>query len=117
MNEQKITKKYSSAIKQAAIEGIAQGLYSKSETARLYGIDPATIHHWIKRAKREELLNKVVKIQMPEEIDVIKKLKQEKHKLESALAQAHLKIIALESTIKVMEEKTGKEIKKNRGTK
>lgn len=112
MSHQKITKRYSIAIRQAALEGIAKGLYTKSETAKLYGVDPATIHHWIKKSKREELLNKIVRIEMPNEIDEIKRLKEEKSKLESALAQAQLKIIELEATITVMGSREEKPIKK-----
>ena len=54
---------------------------------------------------------------MPEEIDRIKKLEEEKRKLESALAQSQLKIITLEATIKVLEEKTGQKAKKKTGSK
>jgi len=54
---------------------------------------------------------------MPEEINRIKKLEEEKKRLESALAQAQLKIIVLESTIEVLEEKSGKKLKKKTGSK
>jgi hypothetical protein len=49
---------------------------------------------------------------MKDEKDKIKELEKQKKELESALAQAHLKIVVLESTVKVLEEKTEEGIKK-----
>jgi transposase-like protein len=117
MAPEKITKRYSLAVRQAALEGIAKGLYTKSETARLYGVSTTAVSKWIRSSRRTELLNKIVRIQMPDEPDKIKKLEDEKKKLESALAQAQLKIITLESTIQVLEEQSGKGRKKKPGTK
>lgn len=112
MVKQKVTKRYGEAIKREAVASIESGLYSKTQAAKLYGVSGNTISFWIKRAGKPQLLNKVLKVQMPDEIDVIKKLEKEKVKLESALAQAHLRIIALESTIKVLED-NGAELKKS----
>ena len=50
---------------------------------------------------------------MIDERDKLKALEAENRKLESALAQAQLKIIALESTIKVLEEESGVMVKKS----
>jgi transposase-like protein len=113
----KTIKRYSYAIRQAALDGIAKGLYTKSETASLYGVTVQAVSKWIKSSRRLDLQNKIVRIQMPDEIDRIKKLEEEKRRLESALAQAQLKIITLESTLQVLEEKTGKKIKKKSGSK
>ena len=51
------------------------------------------------------------------EADRIKELEREKQKLEAALAQAHLKIITLESTIESAEEIYKIDLKKKSGTK
>ena len=72
-----------------------------------------TIQQWIKKFGKTHLLNKVVHIQMKDEKDKIKELERQKRELESALAQAHLKIITLESTLKVMEEESGVVLKKS----
>jgi len=50
------------------------------------------------------------------ESDRIKELEREKQKLEAALAQAHLKIIALESTIESAGELFKFDLKKKFGT-
>jgi hypothetical protein len=49
---------------------------------------------------------------MKDETDRLKQLEKEKEALESALAQAHLKIITLESLLEVAEEHQQKDLKK-----
>ena len=49
---------------------------------------------------------------MADETSRVKQLQKDKSRLESALAQAHLKIITLEATLEVLEEKSGMSIKK-----
>jgi transposase len=104
------------AVRHEALTAIESGLLTKSEAAKLYDVSPATIHQWIKRSGKTTLLNKIIKIQMPNEVDTIKHLEEEKRNLESALAHATLKIITLESTIKVLEEETGTTVKKSTGS-
>ncbi|MDI6802456.1 MAG: hypothetical protein QME58_01255 [Bacteroidota bacterium] len=53
---------------------------------------------------------------MKDEKDKIKELERQKRELESALAQAQLKIITLESTIEVLEEKADTKLKKRTDT-
>ena len=53
---------------------------------------------------------------MPDERNRIKQLEQEKRALESALAQAQMKILFLESTVEVLEEQTGQRTKKKPDT-
>ena len=53
---------------------------------------------------------------MKGEKDKIKELEKQKQQLESALAQAHLKIITLESTLECVEEHYNIDVKKNFGT-
>jgi predicted RNase H-like nuclease (RuvC/YqgF family) len=49
---------------------------------------------------------------MPDEASKVKQLEKEKQALESALAQAQLKIITLEATLEVIEENTKAAAKK-----
>ena len=49
---------------------------------------------------------------MPDERNRILKLEQEKQALEKALAHAQLKIMTLEATLEVLEERTGQRVKK-----
>lgn len=112
--------RYSEAFKRKVIEEIEQGRLTQAEARQKYGIrDQATIHYWIKRAKKHHLLNRIVRIEMPNETsseDIIKQLKAEKQQLESALAQTQLKLIAMESLVEVAEEHFQIDIKKKFGT-
>lgn len=107
------TLRYSEAFKQKVVSEIENGKLTVTEAQKLYDIRGGeTIQNWIKKLGKSHLLNKVVHIQMRDEMDKIKELEKQKRKLESALAQAHLKIITLESSVKVLEEKSGVKLKK-----
>jgi hypothetical protein len=66
----------------------------------------------MKQLSGPDTQTRIVRIEMPNERDRIKELEKEKRALESALAQAHMKIILLESTVEVLEEKAGVKVKK-----
>lgn len=113
MINQRKSLRYSEAFKQKVVSEIENGKLTVSEAQKLYDIRGGeTIQKWIKKLGKSHLLNKVVHIQMRDEIDKIKELEKQKRELESALAQAHLKIITLESSVKVLEEKSGLKLKK-----
>jgi len=112
--KQKITKVYSIAFKQKVISEIEVGKLTKEGARKLYGIrGGSTISGWIKKFGKLHLLNKVVRIEMKDELSRLKQLEKEKKELESALAQAHLKLIVYESIIDVAEEELGIDLKKN----
>ena len=105
---------YSTAFKLKVISQIESGQFSIEEARRIYNIGGgSTIHQWIKKYGKNHLLSKVVRIEMRGEKDHLKKLEKEKSELESALAKAHLKIMALESLIESAEEDLGIELKKS----
>ena len=111
---QRTIKRYSLSFKQKVIGEIESGKLTKSEARRLYGIGSDTsIQKWIKQLGKLHLLNKIVLIELKDEVSKLKQLEKEKKELESALAQAHLKLITYESIIEVAEEELGIDIKKN----
>jgi transposase-like protein len=113
MKEQKIILRYSQAFRQKVVTEIENGKLTIPEAKRLYNINGGgTIQTWLKKFGKNHLLNKVIQIQMKNEPDKIKHLEKQKQELETALAHAHLKIITLESTVKVLEEKSGEKLKK-----
>jgi transposase-like protein len=117
MERQKIILRYSEAFKQKVVFEIENGILTVSEAQKLYDIRGGqTIQKWIEKLGKTHLLNKVIHIKMREETDKIKELEKQNRELESALAQAHLKIITLESTVKVLEGKSGVELKKKTST-
>jgi|WetSurMetagenome_2_1015567.scaffolds.fasta_scaffold199645_1 transposase len=106
--------KYSLAFKQKVVSEIEDGKLTLQEARKLYGIGGGnSIQQWIRKLGKLHLLNKVVRIEMKDEVSRIKQLEKEKKELESALAQAHLKLLAYESLIEVAEENLGIDIKKN----
>lgn len=118
MREAKIIRRYSIAFKQKVVTEIENGKLTISEARNLYDIGgERTIQRWMEKLGKTHLLNKVIHIELKDEPKKIKELERQKKALESALAQAHLKIITLESTVKVLEEKTGEKIKKKTNTK
>jgi transposase-like protein len=107
-------KRYSIGFKQKVISEIEGGKLTKSEARRLYGITGGTtLQNWIKKFGKLHLLNKVVRIELKDEVSKLKELEKQKRALESALAQAQLRLIVYESIIEVAEEELGRDLKKN----
>jgi len=112
--KQKITKLYSLAFKQKVVSDLESGKLTRSQARKLYGISGgSTINSWLIKLGKLHLLNKVVRIELKDEVSKLKQLEKEKKELESALAQAHLKLIVYESIIEVAEEELGVDLKKN----
>ena len=109
---------YSLAFKQKVVKEIENGILTKSEARRLYNIGSnITILRWLRQLGKSQLINKVIHIEMKDELNKLKELERQKQELESALAKAHLKILTLESTVEVLEESRGSKLKKKNGTK
>lgn len=118
MQRQKTVHRYSQAFKQKVIAEIESGQLTLAEAQRIYDIKSyGTIRYWLKRYGKHHLLPKIVRIEMRDEKDKLKELEKEKQELESALAQAHLKILCLESLIDVAEDHYQVNFKKNFGQK
>jgi len=113
-SDQPIVKRYSLSFKRKVIEEIESGKLTKSGARRLYGIGgETTIPKWIKQFSKLHLLNKIVRIELKDEVSKLKQLEKEKKELESALAQAHLKLVTYESIIEIAQEELGVDLKKN----
>jgi len=71
---------------------IEEGKFATISAAeRGYGIKGgATIHSWIRKYGKTQLLGKVIHVQTPKEADEVKELRKEVRKLKQALADAHL---------------------------
>jgi len=105
---------YSIAFKRKVVEEIESGKLTISGARRLYGIGGnTTIQKWIRKLGKLQLINKVIRVELKDEISKLKQLEREKKELESALAQAHLKLLTYESLIEIAEEDLGVDLKKN----
>ena len=117
MSGQKIVIRYSQAFKQKIVTEIETGKITIADAKKIYDITGnGTIENWIKKIGKNHLLAKVVRIEMKDEQDKLKQLERQKQQLESALAQAHLKIICLESLLETVEDHYSIDIKKNSAT-
>jgi len=116
MSGQNLSYRYSEAFKQKVVTEIESGKYSIRESSNLYDVSDVSIRNWLRKFGKNHLIGKVVKVEMKGEADKLKQLQKEKRALESALAQAQLKIIVLESTIECADEIYSTDIKKKFGT-
>jgi len=112
------TFRYSTAFKMKVISEIESGKYTIAEARHIYDINSAgTIPYWLKRYGKDHLLNKVVRIQMKDERDKIKDLKNQIKALERALSKSQVDNICWQSLVEVIDEKYGIDSKKNFGSK
>lgn len=110
--------RYSQAFKQKVVMEIEGGKLTISEAQKLYDIKGAgTIQTWIKKLGKNHLLKRIVKIEMTDEVNKLKQTEKEKKELESALAQAHLKIMSLEKMLEIAGRECGTDFKKKYDTK
>lgn len=117
MSGEKVVKRYSLAFKQKVVSEIEAGKINVSQAQKLYDITGgATIASWIKKLGKNHLLAKVIRIEMKDEPSKLKALERQKRELESALAQAHVKLLSLESLIACVEEHYQIDVKKTFGT-
>src|ERR1041385_764050 len=94
------TKRYSEAFKKQVLDDIETGPMSLSQAARSYEIGTCTtINNWLRQRGKDHLVPKVVRVETIDDRERIKALLAEKQRLESALAQSQLKVMALEELI------------------
>lgn len=109
--------RYSKAFQQKVVTEIESGKLTIAQARKIYDIKGyGTIHYWLRKFGKNHLIAKVVRIEMKDEQDKLKELERHQRQLESALAQAHLKIICLESLIDCAEEHYQIDIKKKFAT-
>ena len=108
----RVLRRYSEAFKRSVVAEVESGRYTALEAAAAHQVHFTSVYQWLKQLGRPDSQTRTMKIEMPDERNRIKELEQEKRALESALAQAHMKILLLESTVEVLEEQTGQRTKK-----
>ncbi len=118
MSERGITYKYSIAFKQKVISEIESGKLTIAEARKIYDIKSSpTIYEWLRKYGKNQLIKKVVRVEMRDEKDKLKEVERQKRELESALAQSHLKNLCLEALIECVEERYEVDVKKTFGQK
>lgn len=84
--------RYSEAFKLQVLRELEEGKFPSKEAARrAYGIHGcATLFKWIIKYGKENLLDKVVRVETPKEVSELKQLRKRIRELEKGLANAHL---------------------------
>ena len=114
--QQKTILRYSISFKQKVVSEIEKEGLSPGEAMRRYGIvGGGTIRNWLIKFGKNNLVNKVVRIEMKGEKDRVKQLEAEVRKLKIALADATLEKGALETLIEIVDEHYQTDVKKNLG--
>lgn len=101
--------RYSEAFKLQIVSELESGkLRSIFEARKRYNIRGTnTINRWVRKYGKEHLLTKVVLVKTTDEKDQLKAMKQEIHKLKSALADAHLDLRLEKAWVKIACERAG----------
>lgn len=87
-------RQYSEAFKLQVLRELEEGKFSSARAAaRAYDIRGGwTIHQWIRGYGKTHLLNKVVRVETPKEVDEMKEMRKRVRALEEALSDAHLEL-------------------------
>ena len=111
--KQSIIYRYSDAFKLNVISEIESGQLTAGLAQRKYQISGnSTIHNWIKKFGKNNLITKVVRVESPQERDKMKALEEQVKSHQAALADSQVKLFAMESLVAVSEEYTGLDLKK-----
>jgi transposase-like protein len=116
MSEPGPQKRYSLAFKQKVVSEIEAGKFSISQAKRIYDISAQSIYNWLRKLGKGHLIEKVVRIEMKDEKDQFKELQRQNQKLESALAQAHLRLLMYECLVESVEAHYQIDVKKTFGS-
>lgn len=95
--------RYSEPFKLQILKELEQGDLSIHDIQKKYGITGGeTIRSWVRKYGKLNLMNRIVRIETPNEQNRLKELEKENQKLKIALAEAHLKQVTSESFLEVM---------------
>ena len=113
--EKIIIRRYSEAFKKQVVREYEAGARVR-DLREKYGIKGgSTVTNWVKKYGREGSRYKLMIIQKPKEQARVKQLEKRVQMLESALAQATLDKLMLESLLEVVEEEEGIALHPNNG--
>jgi transposase len=109
---QRIVYTYSTAFKRQVIEDLETGRFSSMGQAREhYGIrGGSTIHYWLRKYGRNHLCSKIVRIEMPDEKDQIRQLKNQIKQLEQMLGRKEAEKALGDAFLEIACEKLGQDV-------
>ena len=110
--DQRTVIRYSSGFKLQVIEELESGKFSSIAEARdHYGITGAeTVKGWLRRFGKDHLRAKVVRVEKPNEMNEIKKLKREIRQLKEALGHTQAEKILEEEFLNIACRRLGEDV-------
>jgi transposase-like protein len=109
--------RYSICFKEQVVSEVASGA-SINSVSRRYGIKGSgTVRGWIKQFGSDELLSKIVRIEMKGEQDKLKQLEKELKATKIALAEKTMALDAMETLVALANKHYNTDLKKNFGLK
>ena len=105
-NRQNI-KQFSESFKLKILAELSSGKYTKRELSRLYNIGYTTINDWVRKYKRDDLMNQRITVQTMDELSRIKALQKEIKQLKELLIKKDLNELILDSYLEVAAKELG----------
>lgn len=107
---------YSVAFKMQVVEEVENGLISVEGARKLYGIPGSdTISSWVEKYGINNRINKAVYIMTKDEERELLSLRKENMRLQRALDDSHLRVLAWESLVEIAEAELHVDLKKTLG--
>jgi len=105
--------RYSDAFKLKVVQDIEKGKLTISEALRLYEINGThTVYRWLRKYGKNDLIQKIVRIEMKDEKSQLKKKDERIRELESVIASLTLHNLCLQNYVDVVNENISEEEKK-----
>ena len=110
--EQKVIYQYSMAFKRQVVEELESGRFrSVNEAKEHYGIAGCgTINRWVRRLGRNQLCLKVVRVEKPNERDLVRKLKKQVKDLEQLLGRKEAEKALNDTFLEIACEELGVDV-------
>lgn len=106
--------RYSDCFKRSVVLEIEKDGLTIQQARDRFGIGGTnTVQRWLKKYGRGHLLNKVVRVETRDEIDELKRLREENERLKIAYAELAIDHKLSEKVIEKADEVFGLELKKN----
>ena len=108
-----VYKRYSEAFRIQVVREYEQEGASLNQLRKRYGVTTITLKKWIQKYSTQGLRYSLMTIQTPAERNRVKELEAENARLKMLVADLTLEKAILESTVAVIEEAYGIDVKKN----
>lgn len=109
--------RYSVAFKMQVVEEVENGLISAEGARRLYNIaGKETVALWVEKYGINNRINKAVYVMTKDEELELIRLRKENKRLQQALDDSHIRVLAWESLVEVAEEDLHLNLKKKFGS-